>query len=122
MCFDPQSRDKVVVRRFISEYMVDKDFQIPNYPKVNFWFWMPIPKSMSKADKEYAEREELRHVKKPDVDNLIKFYLDVMTGLLLHDDNCVMIGKAMKIYSRNPRTTIFIEEQPRYITQSAIYE
>ncbi len=82
---------------------------------------MPIPKSMPKSERIYAETETLKHIKKPDVDNLIKLYLDVMNTLVYEDDNCVSINKAQKVYSMQPRTLIFIEETTRFVTQQEMY-
>lgn len=65
---------------------------------------------MSRAERALAERGTLKHVKKPDVDNLIKLYLDVLTGNAIEDDNCVSLGSAIKVYSPSPKTTIFIQE------------
>ena len=120
-CFDPQSREKHEVKQYIQSKLEDKEWSYPTYPKVNLFFYMPVPKSFAKEDRALAVNEKLRHIKKPDVDNLIKFYLDCMSGLVLKDDNCVSIGKAMKIYSNNPRTTIFVEDQSKYISEVDIY-
>lgn len=77
---------------------------------------MPIPKSMPKKERALAEQGNFKHVKKPDVDNLIKLYLDVLSGLAFEDDNCVSLGYAIKAYSVIPRTDIYIEETQPIIT------
>ena len=48
------------------------------------------------------------HVKRPDVDNLLKLVKDALTSLFWKDDSQVQIGGAFKIYSHNPRTEIEI--------------
>lgn len=127
MClFDAQGLYKRNLRMNVRD-MVDvhnsqeEKWQMPHYPKIRFWFFMPIPKSMNKKDRELAEAEMLKHVKKPDVDNLIKLYLDVITEGIILDDNSVQIGKAIKIYSPNPRTVMLVEETSQLITNDDLY-
>lgn len=70
---------------------------------------------MSKKQRLEANTGLLKHLKKPDIDNLIKLYLDVLVGTVLEDDNCVSLGQAIKIYSPIPRTVIFVEEMEETI-------
>lgn len=83
---------------------------------------MPIPKSLPKSMREQAEKGLLKHVKKPDVDNLIKLYLDVLTGTAINDDNCVSLGSAIKVYSYKPRVEIFIEETENIVSIDEVME
>lgn len=83
---------------------------------------MPIPKSMSKQERMHAESGLLKHIKKPDVDNLVKLYLDVLTGTALTDDNCVSLGSAIKVYSSKPRVEIYIEETDKIVTMNEVWE
>ncbi len=46
------------------------------------------------------------HVKKPDLDNLIKALKDAAKGILWHDDSQVVQLSARKIYSSTPMTVI----------------
>ena len=71
-------------------------------------FYMPIPKSLSKIKQEALASKP--HGKKPDVDNLIKFYLDALSGILFSDDKLVHSIHAHKIYDTNPRTEIRVLE------------
>lgn len=50
------------------------------------------------------------HAVRPDLDNLVKFYLDVAIGVLYEDDKQVVKITADKMYSVEPRTEITIEE------------
>ncbi len=77
---------------------------------------------MSKKDRLEANTGLLKHIKKPDVDNLIKLYLDVISGIVMQDDNCVSLGSAIKVYSINPRTVIYIEETKPIVTLDEVYE
>jgi Holliday junction resolvase RusA-like endonuclease len=119
--FDPQGKEKRLFS-LMAKDQVDETWKFPEYPRINFWFLMPIPKSMRKEDRILAETGSLKHIKKPDVDNLIKFYLDIMTGSIIQDDNCVQIGKAVKLYAKDPRTIIFLQETSKIITDREIGE
>lgn len=74
--------------------------------KAEFEFHMPIPKSLSK--KKQAKLLGKYHTKRPDIDNLIKFYLDVCNALLYKDDSQVYTLSATKKYSLQPKTIIKI--------------
>lgn len=50
------------------------------------------------------------HPKRPDIDNLVKFVLDVANGILFKDDACVASLSAIKIYAEEPRTEIIIRK------------
>ena len=53
------------------------------------------------------------HTKKPDIDNLIKFVLDALSGQngFFLDDNLIESIYAKKIYSDNPKTMILIMDK-----------
>jgi Holliday junction resolvase RusA-like endonuclease len=51
------------------------------------------------------------HIKKPDVDNLIKFYLDCMNAIILKDDSIVYAVSGIKKYANVPGTVINIKKQ-----------
>lgn len=52
---------------------------------------------------------ETKHVKKPDLDNLEKFYMDVFNGLVWVDDSQVWKMEAEKAFAREPQTIIRLE-------------
>lgn len=68
-------------------------------------FSMPIPKSV-RADTGDP------HVKKPDLDNLLKLVLDAITdsGAIWADDSQVVAVSAHKMYSTKPQTYIYVRE------------
>lgn len=57
-----------------------------------------------------STRKKGWHDLRPDLDNLIKFVLDVMNGIVYNDDKQVVKITAEKIYDKEPRTEITIEE------------
>lgn len=76
-------------------------------------FFMPIPKSLSKKDRNLCISGDLKHIKKPDVDNLAKSVIDAMNGIVYKDDGQVVKLNATKEYSMYPRIEIAIVEQVR---------
>jgi Holliday junction resolvase RusA-like endonuclease len=67
---------------------------------------MPIPKTMPKKHYHLIE-----HVKKPDLDNLIKLVKDCCNGIVWHDDSQVVKEECQKFYSwdSNPQTLIEVK-------------
>ena len=66
-------------------------------------FHLPFPASMSAK-----KRKDAYHTKKPDLDNLLKFFKDCANGVLWHDDSQVMGIKAGKIYADVPKTIAIV--------------
>ena len=64
---------------------------------------MPIPKSMTKRDREGISRFSVFPAKKPDLDNLDKQIMDAMTRLRFwEDDSQVCLILSGKMYSSTP--------------------
>ena len=115
--WDPKSQEKKKIRRFLSSFPGSGEF---DYPQISFLFHMPIPKSIRKKDKELFHSGTLKHDKKPDVDNLIKLYLDCLDGIVIHGDQKVSLGMAVKIYHPEPKTIIWIQETPSTLGKQEI--
>ena len=114
--------------------------QVTNYIKENYdgryfdgaarvevTFYMKAPHSVSKKPSERAKDKAkqlyskyisrlLWHIKKPDLDNLIKSLFDSISKseIVWSDDNIVCDLRARKLYSPNPRIEIEIEEIEEY--------
>lgn len=73
---------------------------------IKMTFFMGIPRSLSKKKK--LELQGQPHIKRPDIDNLVKFYLDVCNNAAYKDDAQVYKIIATKIYDENPQTEIEI--------------
>ena len=73
-------------------------------------FGMYIPKSTSKKKQVEMIIGQIRHTKKPDLDNLIKFVLDCLNETAWDDDKQVIYLSAAKHYSETPQTVIVIVE------------
>ena len=98
--YDPSSKDKDSFKKECIGFA-------PKYPlegaiSVSMVFSMPRPKSHYRTGKYshlLKKNAPSRHVSKPDIDNLVKFYLDAMTGSFWKDDSHVCTIEASKIYS-----------------------
>lgn len=69
---------------------------------VDVSFFMAIPQSLS--HKKRLSLEGQYHYKKLDLDNLIKFILDVANGIIFADDCLIAMLTAKKLYADYPRT------------------
>ena len=91
--------------------------------RVEVTFYMKAPQNVSKKPSERAKNnakqlylkyisERLWHIKKADVDNLVKSLFDSISKseIVWSDDNIVCDLRARKLYSPNPRIEIEIEE------------
>ena len=100
--YNPQETEE---GRWLWEAMrcIPPDFGVITDPvEIRATFFMPIPKSLSAK-----KRLELKHhVKKQDIDNMLKFALDCLNGMLIKDDKQVYKITAEKLYSENPRTCV----------------
>lgn len=79
--------------------------------KINMTFFMPIPKSKSKAWKRRALLGLELPDRKPDNDNLAKAILDAMNEIIYKDDARITDLNLKKRYSDVPRTEVVIIEQ-----------
>ena len=70
---------------------------------LTIYFHVNIPKSLPK------KRLAIGPVRKPDIDNMIKFVMDCANGIFWHDDAQVVHVEATKIYDANPKTIIGLE-------------
>lgn len=74
-------------------------------------FVMPIPKGWPKYRvKQVEEGKRIPHEKKPDIDNLIKFPMDLMNELVFKDDRQIVNLSACKYYGIEPKTVISVKE------------
>ncbi len=71
------------------------------------FFFSPAKSQLTKNFIELIKNEDCPFLKKGDIDNLEKFVLDVMSGIIFHDDNQVYASSLYKFYTPdNPRTEI----------------
>ncbi len=76
-------------------------------------FKMPRPKSHFGTGKNaniLKKNAPHYHTTKPDIDNLVKFYLDCLNGIAWEDDKQIIYIQATKTYSEEPLTSVIIQE------------
>lgn len=107
--YDPTSAKKIAVKRILIQQMAKNRVYLSSNQKikVELIFYTPIPKSLSKRKK--IALEDQWDVKKPDIDNYIKFYLDAFNGIVYEDDKSIVSIYAEKRKSENPRVNILIK-------------
>lgn len=76
--------------------------------------YLPIPGSMKDIEKILAELGFIRPTSKPDFDNLVKTYADMIQGTLLYDDALIVDGRSRKYYSVKPRIEITLRYMKGY--------
>ena len=81
--------------------------------KVSFFFKLPRPKNhfgSGKNAEQLKASAPKHHTSKPDIDNMVKFYMDCLNGIVWHDDRQVVIQEASKMYHDEPETVIIVNE------------
>jgi len=103
---------KIELMAQVSKESIEKRTEMANAEAfdVILMFYLPVPKKLNKAQiKAIQEGTGIQYANtKPDLDNLIKFYLDVGNGILYKDDKQIVCIQAMKCYDLNPRTEFII--------------
>jgi Holliday junction resolvase RusA-like endonuclease len=77
---------------------------------VNISCYMPIPKTLRKKVKAGDP-----HIKKPDLDNIIK-QLDALNGIVYKDDSQLCFISAWKMYATEPRLEIIVQKHEGLLT------
>ena len=109
--YDPSSKDKLRVKALLFKHV--KKFFTDKPAAVIINFKIQRPKSHYRTGKNshlLKKNAPVFHTKKPDIDNFVKFYLDVLTALKVwNDDSQVINLSASKQYTeKDPRTEITI--------------
>ena len=77
---------------------------------VYLYFRLPIPQSYSKKRTEACLSGSEKHIKRPDLDNLIKSVLDGMNGVVFKDDSQITSLHCTKVYSNVAGVNILVKE------------
>jgi Holliday junction resolvase len=104
--YDPASKLKEGYKWQIRSQYREEPLTVP--VAIDILFMMPIPKSTSKTKTAAMANGTIHHMKRPDLDNLEKFLLDVLNDVVLKDDGQVVEMHARKIYSTKPGTYVRI--------------
>ena len=103
--YDPSKLDKKKVIPIVQSVLKDY-ITVHDCVHISFSFYMPIPKSWPIKKKVLLQDETVDHIKTPDIDNMIKFYMDVLP---FNDKQVSRIKGAFKVYSPEPRVHLVLE-------------
>ncbi len=105
--YDPQQAKKEEAALELRHQRKDEGLRLPleGPLKLVLTFYMPL----SSVAKRLGFRQLDPHFKRPDIDNLIKYVLDVGNKVLWKDDATIVSVEASKIYFETPFTLITIE-------------
>jgi len=115
--YDPQTSSKM---KFKWDAGAQKRSQSSERPlesplHVGMRFHVPMPKSWSqKRKKEHFQKP---CTSKPDVDNQVKFILDVLNGIAYSDDKFVTRGWFEKVWDYTGKSEVFIEEKDKTLIE-----
>ena len=84
--------------------------------KIDMDFYLPTPNNASKILKLLAELRLFYPVSYPDIDNVLKTYLDMIQKHLLLNDSLVIDSRVRKFYSIKPRIETRIEYLSEFYT------
>ena len=103
------SEDHTYLQKLVSSEIIQLQqfIQTPFVCNINAFF--KTPSGYSKSDIFMAEIGLDFHIKKPDVDNIEKKYLDMFNQTIWLDDNMCFSGNLNKFYSILPRVEIHIQ-------------
>ena len=76
--------------------------------------YLPIPKTMNKFEKYFAEIGLIKAISIPDWDNLAKTYCDMIQKSLIVNDMIIWSGTSTKRYSIKPRIEITVTYEDTY--------
>ena len=105
--YDPSAKDKKKFK-VIAGVLAPRS-ALKGDISLNVTFYMPRPKThrrTGKYSKLLKKDAPLWHSIKPDIDNLVKFVMDALQGILWEDDCKIVSLEARKLYSEKPRTEI----------------
>ena len=106
--YNPQSREKRVAQMKVKSQIASNSHFKPLDGEiwVHMDFHTKIPDSWSQRRKDSVLDEGDQ--RRPDLDNYVKFYCDVMNEIVYRDDSCITRLSCEKRYSREPMVKITI--------------
>lgn len=105
--YDPQKGEKDRYRWQIKSQFRNNPLLTP--VSLHIKFFLPIPKATSQIRKKEMIADIHHHQKKPDIDNLAKFVLDCMNGIVFKDDSQIYKLFLEKSYAEKEGILILIE-------------
>jgi len=100
--YDPKSNDKKELAKYITENYSFEKTDRPLLVVIQASF--KIPSSYSKLQRKLINNKY--RPKKPDIDNIAKYYLDAMNNVVYFDDAQIIGLNIVKTYSEKPSVVI----------------
>lgn len=103
---DYETLVKDVYKATVGEYLGDSAI----VATIDLYF--PIPESYSKSKKQRIAAGEIKHTKRPDVDNCAKAILDALNEVAYRDDSQIVESRITKHYAvdGDVRADVILEE------------
>jgi len=108
--FNPRSQEKQNAQILVRSQYQDAPKTRGIGLKIVFEVQAPISTSKKKI-RAILGLKNNEHTKRPDLDNLLKFLLDVLKGIVFVDDSQVHLIEAKKIWSYRDYTTVELWEK-----------
>lgn len=117
--YNRQKREQESMQRMFAHYWKGKELSKESVG-VGVIFVVPMPRSWTAKKKE--QMLGTRCTAKPDIDNLIKFILDAMSGVVFDDDRqCFLSERGVsKYWGHQGRTFIWLESSDHRVDVQAI--
>jgi len=107
--YDPSATAKkyvgFMIKQYTENYASLNEHLLCGPIEVTMNFYMPMPRT-----KAARKKKGRYHTSKPDIDNLFKFYSDVMTGIIYADDAYICKINVTKYNSDTTRTEVIVKE------------
>lgn len=105
--YDPSKKDLEMIQWQIRPFAPVTPLQGPI--SLSLFFFLPIPKSTSKAKRDQMIRRIILPVVKPDEDNLAYIVTNALKKIVYDDDNQICEKHVYKVYDACPRTEIIVK-------------
>ena len=121
--YDPQSREKETVKYQLLQ-IIAKEYKSVLFPlqgpiDCELSFYFKLPDSYMKTKQNLVKWKLLKHIIKPDNDNLAKFYLDCMSKIIYEDDRQICNLSIKKEYAEENRTEIVLMSSRKTLPEKA---
>jgi len=105
--YDPGKADKKSLIEAVKHYVPEEPLEVP--VRIDIVAYFKRPKSHYRTGK-YSNvlkpNAPKYHTKKPDWDNIGKFYSDAFNGVFWKDDSYAAVGSVVKLYTEEPERTL----------------
>lgn len=98
-----------IIKAAATEAMTEPPIETPI--SVFVYIAVPVPMSYSKKRKENCLVGIEKPVKKPDIDNVAKCFLDAMNGIVYKDDSQVVSLHVTKVYGTVGQVEVLVREE-----------